>query len=63
MSKRYFSIVETVLIEYSCYLPKDFEGDVAEYVEQYGLDALFKNSSHEQILDYLDADKSTISED
>ena len=63
MSKRYFDIVETVRILYSCYLPEDFEGTIAEYVEQYGLGSLFENSSHEEILDYLESDESSIRED
>jgi len=59
---KYFDIVETVRIKYRCNLP-DIEGyTVKQYAEEYGMGEVFENSSHEEIIDYIDSDESTIDE-
>jgi len=62
MSVKYFDIVEVVRIRYSCNLPEQYE-TVKDYVNAEGISVLFENSSHEEILDYLESDENTISEE
>ena len=62
MSVKYFDIVEVVRIRYRCNVPDKYES-VKDYVNTEGIGVLFENSSHEEIVDYLESDENTISED
>ena len=62
MSVKYFDIVEVVRIRYSCNVPDEYES-VKEFADKEGLGKVFENSSHEEILDYLESDENTISEE
>ena len=62
MSVKYFDIVEVVRIRYRCDVPDEYES-VKEFADKEGLSKVFENSSHEEILDYLESDENTISEE